>query len=123
MSKKRTRKPAQGLGDTVENVLQATGIDKVAKFILGEDCGCAERKQKLNAMFPYSRPQCLTENEYNTLSVYFENKVYTLRPTDQAKIIPIYSRVFNVRQEPTSCSSCWVDIMNKLRKVYEEYSN
>ena len=60
----RTRKPnSQGLGDTVEKVLQATGIDKLAKFVLGEDCNCEERKQKLNHLFPYIKPECLTEDE------------------------------------------------------------
>jgi len=43
----RKRKP-KGLGDTVENVLKATGIDKIAKFVLGEDCNCDKRKEKLN---------------------------------------------------------------------------
>jgi len=30
-----TKKKATGLGDTVEQVLEATGIAKVAKFVLG----------------------------------------------------------------------------------------
>jgi hypothetical protein len=50
-TKRRTKKKAEGLGDTVEQVLEATGVSKVAKFILGEDCGCEERKAKLNRMF------------------------------------------------------------------------
>ena len=53
------KRKAQGLGDTIENVLQATGIDKVAKFILGEDCGCDERQEKLNSLFSYQKPNCL----------------------------------------------------------------
>ena len=44
---------ARGLGDTVEKVFKKTGIDKVAKFILGEDCGCDKRKNWLNKQFPY----------------------------------------------------------------------
>ena len=42
---------SKGLGDTVEKVLEATGISKVAKWILGEDCGCDERKAKLNELY------------------------------------------------------------------------
>ena len=42
------KKQAEGLGDTVENILETTGIAKVAKFIMGEDCGCDKRKEKLN---------------------------------------------------------------------------
>ena len=33
----RKKKQAEGLGDTVENILEATGIAKVAKWVLGED--------------------------------------------------------------------------------------
>ena len=39
---------SKGLGDSIEKITKATGIDKVAKFILGEDCGCEARKEKLN---------------------------------------------------------------------------
>jgi hypothetical protein len=49
------KRKATGLGDTIENVLQATGIDKVAKFILGEDCKCDERKAKLNELWSYRK--------------------------------------------------------------------
>ena len=56
---------SKGLGDSIEKALKVTGIDKVAKKILGDDCGCEERKKKLNQMFPYARP--FTEDE---LSIY-----------------------------------------------------
>ena len=38
----------KGLGDTIEEVFKKTGISYVAKKALGEDCGCKERKEKLN---------------------------------------------------------------------------
>lgn len=47
---------SKGLGDTVEKITKATGIkkvvDKVAKAT-GKDCGCSERKDTLNRMFPF----------------------------------------------------------------------
>ena len=53
-AKKSTKSTkAKGLGDTVEQVLEATGIAKVAKWVLGEDCGCDKRKQILNDLYPY----------------------------------------------------------------------
>jgi hypothetical protein len=65
-AKKSTKSTkAKGLGDTVEKVLEATGIAKVAKWVLGEDCGCDKRKKNLNKLFPYKKPECLTEDEYN----------------------------------------------------------
>lgn len=118
---RRTQPKAQGLGDTVENVLEATGIAKVAKFLMGEDCGCDARKAKLNEMFPYNKPECLTEDEYNYLN---ESQVLfkaSIRPTEQAEILNIYNRVFHVRREPTSCASCLREIVIKMQKVFNEY--
>ena len=44
-------KASKGLGDSIEKVLKKTGIDKVAKKVLGDDCGCEERKQALNKIY------------------------------------------------------------------------
>ena len=62
---------AEGLGDTLEKVFKKTGIKKLVKFIAGEDCGCDERKKKLNELFPYRKISCLTEDEYNVLDTFF----------------------------------------------------
>ena len=43
---------SKGLGDTIDKITTATGIKKVVKWIAGEDCGCEERRAKLNALFP-----------------------------------------------------------------------
>lgn len=112
---------SQGLGDTVEKVLEATGIAKVAKWIMGEDCGCEERKQKLNELFPYKKPLCLLEDEYNYLTEFFSRETNRIKPTEQQQLLRIYNRVFKERQEPTTCSSCWQNILNKLSKVHAEY--
>jgi len=112
-------KKAKGLGDTVEQVLEATGIAAVVKFIAGDDCGCNERKEKLNQRFPYFN--CLTEQEYNYLTELDINNKYSLTPTEQKQILDIYQRVFNKRKSPTTCSSCWVQIMNDLKAVYATY--
>ena len=47
---KRTKeyKQSKGLGDSIEKITVNTGIKKAVKFMLGEDCGCDERKEKLN---------------------------------------------------------------------------
>tara|TARA_R110000782_G_scaffold80963_2_gene160192 strand:- start:907 stop:1071 length:165 start_codon:yes stop_codon:yes gene_type:complete len=49
---------SKGLGDTVEKFTEATGIkavvEKVAKAT-GKDCGCGQRKDTLNRVFPYNK--------------------------------------------------------------------
>jgi len=122
MAKTRTPK-AQGLGDTVAQITKATGIDKLVKFIAGEDCGCDERQAKLNELFPYRTPKCLTEDEYTYLN---ETKVLTkqeLKPSEQDAILKIYNRIFGISREPTSCATCWLEIIQKMQKVFNEYKD
>lgn len=121
-STKRQSKKSSGLGDTVEKVFQATGVDKLAKWALGEDCGCQERKQKLNKLFPYKKPECLNEEEYNYLDKFFSSKSNKVTTETQKELVTIYNRVFNEKAKTTSCGSCFLNsIYSKLEKVYKEY--
>lgn len=51
------KQESQGLGDTIAKVTNFFGIDKVAdavaKLAGAEGCGCNERRQLLNELFPY----------------------------------------------------------------------
>jgi hypothetical protein len=122
MEKRTTKKKAEGLGDTVENVLKLTGISKLVNFVAGEDCGCEERKEKLNALFPYRTPKCLTEDEYTYLNESAVLNKQTLKPSEQDAILKIYNRIFGISREPTSCATCWLEIINKMKKVFNEYA-
>lgn len=114
---------SKGLGDTVEKVLEATGISKVAKWLLGEDCGCDERKAKLNELFPYRKALCLEENEFSYLNEWFNKNTDRVTPIEQVELFKIHSRVFQVRNELTSCPSCVLERINDLRKVYNQYKS
>ncbi len=46
---------AKGLGDTIEQITKATGIKHVVERIVGDDCGCEKRKEKLNKLIPYKK--------------------------------------------------------------------
>ena len=124
-AKKSTKSTkARGLGDTVEQVFEKTGIAKVAKWVLGEDCGCEERKTKLNYLFPYYKPECLTEEEYEYLNKYFTEAKSTVHPQTQQKLLKIYNRIFHQKMSLTSCSSCFKNNLHKkLQRVYKEYNN
>jgi hypothetical protein len=117
----RGRKPSKGLGDTVEKVLEVTGVGKVAKFILGDDCNCDARKEKLNQWFPYRKAQCLTEDEYNYLTEYFAQTRNEINVSQQQMLLKIYNRIFNTNKRPTSCSSCFRELHSDLAKVYNTY--
>ena len=110
---------SKGLGDTIEKITKATGIDKVAKAVLGDDCGCDERKEKLNKMFPYNKVRQFTEDE---LKIYEEIlprlKSGTIKGQDQASLVKLYNKVFNANKKPSSCTSCVQQTLAKLAKVY-----
>jgi hypothetical protein len=111
-------KKSKGLGDSVEKVLKATGIDKVAKAVLGDDCGCEERKKKLNQMFPYSRP--FTDDEISVYeSVLPRLEKGTISGDDQAIMVKLYNKVFNANKKTSSCGSCVKETLAKLKKVYQ----
>ena len=43
---------SKGLGDTIAKITKVTGIKKVVEAIT-DDCGCDERQDTLNRVFPY----------------------------------------------------------------------
>lgn len=123
--KKKTvkkKKQPEGLGDVVETVLEKTGVAKVAKWILGEDCGCDDRKKKLNELFPrWRNPQCLQEEEYNWLKKWFSEPRGKMKSVEQQAMLKIYNRVFKTNQRLTTCSSCLRDINQRMNKIYIAY--
>lgn len=125
----RPRKKAQGLGDTIEQITEATGIKKVVEFVAGEDCGCDGRKKKLNEMFPYRlKPKCLTEEQYNWYKEFSENRSLSITEEQRKGIAKMYSEVFS-RPYYEPCASCasgpkqYLSMITQLDKVFETYEN
>jgi hypothetical protein len=115
------RKKAQGLGDTIDQITTATGIKALVKFVAGTDCGCDQRKEALNKLFPYSKPNCLSEQDYNFLKEFFEVTRGSVVPTVQYRLNQIYTSTFNKNAEFTNCGSCLLDRINELKKVFDQY--
>ena len=111
---------SQGLGDTVEKITTATGIKKAVKFIAGEDCGCDERKVKLNQMFRYKKPECLSETEFQLIKAAVDSKKNKFTPTEQEMYKDIYERIFKTKVDCTPCSFAKV-VWKDLTAVYNEY--
>jgi hypothetical protein len=126
------KKKNQGLGDLVEDVLNSPVISPLTKkvkeiFINGDDCGCEERKQLLNNLFPFkSGVKCLTEEQYNII-----NKLeigYIVDYKTKSIIEELHSDIFN-HQLNRLCSNCgstgkiikeWYDDLKKLSNSYKE---
>ena len=112
---------SNGLGDTVEKVLKATGIAKVVKAIVGDDCGCNERKQRLNAILPYGTPKqvrCFTDEETERYTDFFNSRKKDSWTAEQVTFLfKLYAEIFNKRYNiKRMCSSC-MGTANILRGV------
>lgn len=119
-------KKDEGLGDTIERITKATGIKKAVDYVfdkLGVDCGCEARKEKLNKLFKYDVPKCLTESEYQYLDSFFNSKTELITGKVQGELLAIYNRIFSTPQGPSSCGPCVRGMIDKLRKVYSEYDS
>lgn len=122
---------AEGMGDVVEKITKATGIkavvDKVADAF-DADCGCDERKSKLNDLIRFRPKDCLTEEEFNYLSNFYSEKLnkfdsnITLSIEQQQKLIDIFNRIMPKRVSMTTCGPCFNGTVYKpLSKVYSTY--
>jgi len=46
---------SKGLGDSIEKFTKSTGIKQVVNKVTNGGCGCNERRDTLNRMFPYKK--------------------------------------------------------------------
>jgi len=121
---KRGRKPrkSSGLGDTVEAITTATGIKAAVDWFseaTGVDCGCDARKEKLNKIWRYRKPECLTKEEYDFIGTIKGRNVITA--AQQTEVNRIYNRVFNDNVQPTNCGSCLRGRVQELETLYNAY--
>ena len=121
---KRGRKPrkSSGLGDTIEAITTATGIKAAVDWFseaTGVDCGCDARKEKLNKIWRYRKPECLTKDEYDFIGTIKGRNVITA--AQQTEVNRIYNRVFNDNVQPTNCGSCLRGRVQELETLYNAY--
>jgi len=117
-------KKSRGLGDTIEKVIRATGLQI---FVEGKDCGCEKRKEKLNELFPYRfKARCLTEEEYNSWKEFKAIRTLTISREQVNYVCELYASVFNRLLWYPDCASCsakpLISMIDKLDKVYDSYS-
>lgn len=121
----------EGAGDVVEAVTKATGIKAVVETVanaFGADCGCDDRKTKLNNILRFKPKECLTEEEFNTLTFYYSeakgefDEIIQITPERQKELVTIYNRIMPRSRDLTNCGSCFLkDIYRPLSKVYSSY--
>lgn len=123
-SKKAASSKSSGLGDTVEKVTKATGIKAAVDWFsekTGVDCGCEARKEKLNALFRYRKPKCLTKDEYDWLKDNLAQRSWTAQVKN--RITEIHARVFDIKLKYTGCASCIRTKVQELKAIMSTYEN
>jgi len=143
MEKNESKKPlkkrgrpakSKGLGDTIEKITKATGIKKLVELfseVTGIDCGCKDRKDKLNNLFPYNRPtECMNKEQFEGWK-----ELRLIPKSDKskyiAKVMPYlrinHATLFNHKSvKPCNCPSGarqydnWRKDMEKIYNVYQE---
>lgn len=106
---------SKGLGDSIEKITRATGIEWFVKQFVG-DCGCEDRKAWLNAKFPYKGD--LTPEEIAELDVIFDRKKSELNPKEAATVFRIYNRIWGKRHRPKRCQSCNKEVIRQIIALY-----
>lgn len=117
----------KGLGDVVEAITTATGIKAVVKFLVGEDCNCDARQEKLNKLFPFKtvKPLCMTEDEYNYFTTFiagFNGQVVKSQHIEP--LSKMHARIFQYKYKKPICScnpQQWLNAISDLKAVYSTY--
>jgi len=123
-----SRRKSNGLGDTIEKITTATGIKKVVEVfseLTGIDCGCEERKQKLNAMFSYqTTPKCLSKSQYDEIKNLPKN-TNKLNLAERKVIARIHADIFQHKYaEPCTCApKIWFQWLGDLNAIAETYAS
>ena len=117
---------SSGLGDTIEKLSKATGIKKIVNKVfdkLVKDCGCDGRKKALNIAFPYNKPNCFIEDEYEYVGSFLDLNTNIVTSDQQLRLLKIYNRVFNTMDKTTNCGTCFNEKIRRLRYVYDKYND
>mgnify|MGYP003649688371 CR=1 FL=1 len=122
-----------GLGDVVEAFTKATGIkaivDKVSD-VLGVDCGCDERRERLNNLLPRGRKQvrCMTDEEYVSYGEFMSTrKAGRLEANEVKYLMALYTKIYNRKWRKVRCTQCALksrvkEAMSDLDRTYNNHN-
>lgn len=127
-TKTRAKKTSKGLGDDIEKITEATGIKKAVEWftdLTGIDCGCEERKEKLNELFPRKKISCMNKTQYDQWTAYREKNLSMLTKEDLDFVAHLHSNLFNhPYHRPCTCApKRWKDLIQDINKLYETYED
>lgn len=142
MNKVKTRRPriqkpkSEGLGDTIAKVTKVIGIKKAVELWeakTGKDCGCEERRVKLNKLIHYARTiNCMTLSQYDRWSKERAEilkqvaKKGSIEMPQLTAIYELHRAVYGLPLE-MPCMDCskayklWLNMVEQLEAIYKSY--
>lgn len=113
------------VGSKVEKVLKKTGVSKVVKAVLGDDCGCEERKEILNNMFlRYKGIKCLLPAELQYLNLIGMQEKNSFKPSEVREISLIWSRISGVPVSKIGgCPDCLREMVKNMVEIHKLYKD
>jgi hypothetical protein len=115
-------KQSEGLGDTLKKVSKKTGVEKLAKAILGDDCGCEERRKRLNELYSYKLKviNCPSESDIVWYNDFKVNRTLTPSTEQKNKISELYANIFNLPYyQITGNIKPYLAMVERLDNVFE----
>jgi hypothetical protein len=123
----------RGLGDVIEVITKVTGIKAIVEKVsdvLGVDCGCDDRREKLNNLLPRGRKQvrCMTEEEYTEYGSFVSTrKTGRLEKEEVQYLFSIYTKIYNRKWAKVRCTQCALagrvkEAMADLDRTYENHN-
>lgn len=129
--------PSEGLGDTVEKITRKTGIKKATKWFsdkTGIDCGCEERRIKLNSLIRYRHTlNCMTLAQYDRwakerTAILKQVKISGQITTDQLQAIYQIHKALTGYPLEFPCPSCkgsvelWLTMVRQIETVFLSFN-
>ena len=119
---------SKGLGDDIKKITSATRLDQLTERIaklLDEDCGCDERQDKLNKLFPYKQNDTSipTELIHECIDVWEDIKTGVAKNVEaKKKMIELHNEIYKSNYKTTSnCGTCLNSCYQGIKKIVEKF--
>lgn len=116
----KSKSKPKGLGDIVEKFTAVTGIKSAVKTLVGENCGCDERRDKLNEMFPMLKNAEMSKEQMKTWED-LQPALATgrLRGNNSTAFRSLYDAIFEKRHRWCGCGNETPRRIETIKKIYE----
>lgn len=119
-----------GLGDVLEDIAKVTGVKAIVRALAGEDCGCEDRRERLNNLLPRGRKQvrCMTDEEYVEYGEFMNTRKEGRLEAEEVKyLMSLYTKIYNRKWRKVRCTQCALkgrvkEALSDLDRTYNNHN-